>query len=418
MASPRCTATRLTRHASGHLGADSNPRNVHMTSGPLLDRITVLDLASVGPAARCSRILADYGATVIKVGPPPAKSAVQIEPPFFAYSAGRGMKRVRIDLKAPQGRTAFLRLAAGSDVLLESFRPGVMQRLGLGYDDVRQVNERIVYCSTSGYGQKGPHSQWAGHDLNYLAVGGFLHCGGRRADGGPPVPGATVADSAGGGMQAAIAILAALLRRASAGTGTYLDVAVAEGVLFFTSLYVDEYLATGALPGPGHDVLTGRYACYDTYEARDGKWLAVAAIEPAFFANLCRALDLEKWIPHQTDDARQDEIRAALRKAFARRDRDEWIVDLAPRDSCVAPVYSIPELVEDAQFGTRGLFVHARHETRGLFRQVGPVLAGAERTQVEYAVPDAAATDTEELLRAAGIDQAEIEEMREAGIVA
>ncbi len=154
------------------------------------------------------------------------------------------------------------------------------------------MNPRIVYCSTSGFGQDGPRSGWAGHDLDYLAVGGYLAATGPRADGGPPVPGATIADAAGGGMHAALAVCAALVGRATTGEGTFLDVSVADGVLWLMSLAVDEHLATGTEPGPGHDVLTGRYACYDTYRAADGKWLAVAAIEAKFFANLCRALGL------------------------------------------------------------------------------------------------------------------------------
>jgi alpha-methylacyl-CoA racemase len=224
----------------------------------LLEGVTVLDLASVGPAARASRWLADYGATVVKVGPVPAREGVQIVPVFFAYSAHRGMKRALLDLKAPEGRDAFLRLAAGADVVIESFRPGVVDRLGIGYDDVRARNRGIVYCSTTGFGQRGPHAQWAGHDLDYLAVGGFLDCSGRGADGRPPIPGATVADSAGGGMHAVMAILAALVRRNTDGEGACLDVSVADGVLALMALQVDEFLATGATPGPGHGILTGR----------------------------------------------------------------------------------------------------------------------------------------------------------------
>ena len=384
----------------------------------LLDGFTVLDLSSVGPASRCSRILADYGATVIKVLPPPRQSAVQIQPPFFAYSANRGLKRVHIDLKAADGTAAFLRLAAAAEVVIESFRPGVVDRLGIGYEAVRRVNERIVYCSTSGYGQTGPRAQWAGHDLNYLAVGGLLHCAGRRSDGGPAIPGATVADSAGGGLHAVIAILAALLRRSVAGQGAYLDVSVAEGVLFLTSLYIDQHLATGEEPGPGHDILTGRYACYDVYQARDAKWLAVGIVEPAFFANLCTALGLEQWIPYQTDDARQDEIRAALRTAFARRDRDDWVAELAPRNTCVAPVYSIPELLRDPQFLSRKVWIDATHVQRGGFRQVGPILAGMDRSQSKTVLPDSATTDTDELLLGVGVTEPQIAQLRRDGVVA
>jgi alpha-methylacyl-CoA racemase len=185
----------------------------------LLDGITVLDLASVGPAVRASGWLADYGASVIKVGPVPRDASTQITPKPHYYSGGRGTRTVQLDLKADAGRETFLRLAESADVVIESFRPGVVARLGIGYDDVKGRNPRIVYCSTSGYGQSGPRAQWAGHDLNYLAVSGFLATGERGLDDKPMVPGATVADSAGGGLQAVAAILAALVARSRTGEG-------------------------------------------------------------------------------------------------------------------------------------------------------------------------------------------------------
>jgi len=383
-----------------------------------LDGLVVLDFSTVGPAARCSRILADYGADVVKIGAPPRRSGVQIEPAHWAYSGRRGMQQVRLDLKAPEGRAAFLKLAERADVVIESYRPGVAERLGVGYEAVRARNERIVYCSTSGYGQDGPAARFAGHDLNYLAVGGYLACSGRRADGGPPLPGATVADSAAGGMHAAVAILAALQRRASTGQGSYLDVSVAEGVLSLMSLYVDEHLATGAEPGPGHDVLTGRYAFYDTYPTRDGRWLAVGAIEPAFFANLCKALGLEKWIPHQHDDALQDEIRADLRAAFLGRDRDDWVEELAPADTCVSAVYDVAEIERDPQFRARGVFGEARSAAHGSFRQLAPVLAGTVRSDGAVALPDPSRTETDALLLEAGYSTDELRTLRESGVIA
>src|SRR3954464_6615255 len=169
----------------------------------LLDGVTVLDLASVGPAARASRWLADYGARVVKVGPMPSKADAQITPPAHAYSAGRGTERIRLDLKNDAGRETFLRLAKHADVVIESVRPGVVGRLGIGFDDVKGRNPRIVYCSTTGYGQSGPGSRGAGHDLNSLAVSGYLSATERGAGGKPPVPGATIADSARGGAAAA-----------------------------------------------------------------------------------------------------------------------------------------------------------------------------------------------------------------------
>jgi alpha-methylacyl-CoA racemase len=384
----------------------------------MLEGVTVLDFSTVGPAARCSRILADYGATLVKIGAPPAKAGVQIEPVFYAYSGQRGAKRIRLDLKAAAGKQAFLKLAERADVVIESFRPGVVARLGVGYEDVKARNPGIVYCSTSGYGQDGPASQWAGHDVNYLAVGGYLDCTARRSDGGPPLPGATIADSAGGGMHAVIAILSALMRRQRTGEGAYLDVSVAEGVLWMMSLYVDQHLATGDEPGPGHDILTGRYACYDTYPARDGKWISVGAIEPAFYANLCKALDCEEWIAHQTDDDKQDEIRDAFRAAFAKRDRDAWVAELAPGNTCVAPVNSVAELARDPHFEARGAFGAATHPEHGSFRQMTPVLAGQQRGNEPATIRAASESDAEALLGAAGFSADDIEKLRSEGVIA
>jgi alpha-methylacyl-CoA racemase len=379
---------------------------------------TVLDFSTVGPAARCTRILADYGATLVKIGAPPRQGGVQIEPPFFAYGGGRGTQRVRLDLKAPSGRTAFLRLAEGADVVIESFRPGVVRRLGIDYEAVRAVNPRIVYCSTSGYGQQGPASSWAGHDLNYLAMGGFLACSEPAQGGGPPLPGATIADGAAGGMHAAIAVLAALLRRAQTGEGGYLDVAVADGVLALMALAIDEHLATGADVGPGHDILSGRYACYGVYRCRDGRWLAVAAIEPAFYANLCRALGLEAWIPRQSEDAAQAELRAAFAAAFAAKDRDEWVAKLAAADTCVAPVYGVAELVREPHFAARGAFVEARRPDGGRFRQLAPLLAGCEPLRGPVELPDPARTDTDVLLQSAGYSAEDVAALRSEGVIA
>lgn len=389
-----------------------------MPTPGLLDGVIVLDLASVGPAARTSRWLADYGAGVVKVGPTPKQGAVQITPPFYAYAGHRDMRRALFDLKAAAGRDAFLRVATGADVVIESFRPGVVERLGIGYDAVATVKPDVVYCSTTGYGQEGPYSQWAGHDLNYLALGGYLDCSGRDAEGGPALPGATIGDGAGGGMHAVIAILAALVHRAATGEGSYLDVSVADGVLSLMSLHLDEYLATGAVPAPRHDLLTGRYACYDVYAARDGRWLAVGAIEPQFFANLCRALGCERWIDHQDDDAVQDEIRTAFRAAFATRDRDEWVATLGPANTCVSPVASVPEVVDDPHFAARHSFSDAHDRDHGPFRQLGRVLAGMRRDGPPVELRPGTMTDTGELLRGAGLDDSEVAALLDEGVVA
>jgi alpha-methylacyl-CoA racemase len=381
-----------------------------------LSGVTVLDLSAVGPASRCTALLRDLGATVVKVAPPAGSD--RVEPAYHAYGGGRRMKRVRIDLRSDAGRDVFLRLVQGADVVVESYRPGVADRLGIGYEACRKENDAIVYAAVTGYGADGPYAAWAGHDLDYLAVGGFLATQGRRQDGGPAIPGSTVADSAGGGMQAALAITAALVKRARTGEGQFLDVSTADGVVWLMSLFVDEYLATGTEAGPGSNLLTGRYACYDLYPARDGKWLAVGAIESRFFANLCRELGHEDLAAAQFDDDRQDEIRAAFREGFAARDRDEWVAELAPKDTCVAPVLSIAEVVDDPHLRARGVFAKAQHPDHGAFDQVAPVVPGSEGGDHLVELPKGGATDVQELLMGAGLERKEIEQLIADSVVA
>jgi alpha-methylacyl-CoA racemase len=377
--------------------------------GPL-SGVSVLDHSTVGPASRCTALLADLGASVVKVGP---VGGDRWEAPWYAYGAGRETVRARFDLKHEGARDAYLALAGTSDVVVESFRPGVADRLGIGFEPTRERNLAVVYCATTGYGAMGPYKDRAGHDLNYLAVGGFLATQGTRADGGPALPGATVADSAGGGMQAAIAILAALLRARATGEGTFLDVSTTDGVLSLTSLNVEQYLATAEEPGPGSTLLTGKYACYDVYEARDGRWLAVGAIEPRFFANLCAALGVPELAEHQMDDARQDELRAALQLAFAKRDRDDWVAELADTDTCVSPVLSIAEVSADEHLRARGLFATVRG-SRGRVEQVAPTVAGAERAR-EY--QEGGEVRTAELLARAGVAKDHIDGLLKEGAI-
>jgi alpha-methylacyl-CoA racemase len=381
----------------------------------LLDGITVLDLASVGPAVRASGWLADYGAAVVKVGPVPRDAATQISPKAHYYSGGRGTRTIQLDLKSGAGRETFLRLAESADVVIESFRPGVVGRLGIGYDDVKSRNPRIVYCSTSGYGQTGPRAQWAGHDLNYLAVSGFLATGERGPDDKPMVPGATIADSAGGGLQAVAAILAALVARERTGEGSYLDVAVADGMLALMSLQVDDVLATGAPQPPKSAPLSGSFACYDTYRCGDGGWVAVAAIEPKFWANLCNALGTPGCVDGQMDPAAQDFIRAAIAAAFRTKTRDEWVELLAGADTCVSPVLDATEVAADPAVAARSAIATAHPASGSAFPQLAPLLAGADRA-ASYHLPDRSATDTDAVLAECGLSPEEIETLRNDGV--
>ncbi len=387
------------------------------TEGHLLEGVMVLNLGPVGPAARAARALADYGAKVVQITPVSKKGALQTKPVYHTYAAGRDFERMRIDLKAEEGRETLLRLSEKADVLIESFRPGVVRRLGIDWETLHARSPRVVYCSTSGYGQNGPASGWAGHDLNYLAMSGFLACSEPRADGGPPIPGATVADSAGGGLHAALAIMAALVKRGTSGQGSFLDVSAAEGALSLMALSIDQYLAEGEVAGSRKVLLTGRYAFYDLYETRDRKWLSVAAIEPHFFRNLCDRLGHPEYRDEQYNEDRQDEIRETFKAAFLSRTRDEWVDNLASNDTCVAPVLTIPEVTEDAHWRARGVFSEAEHPARGVFEQVSPILAGGIRAHPRHHVRTGDDTDSARLLEQSGFSRAEISKLIEDGAV-
>lgn len=380
-----------------------------------LEGLTILDFAGVGPAARASRILADYGMNVIKVAPVAAKRAKQIIPVYHAYGASRGMQKIRVDLKSEEGKEAIYKLAASVDVIMESYRPGVADRLGVGYEDIKKINPAIVYCSTSGYGQEGPYAQWAGHDINYLALGGFLACSGRDSEGRPAIPGATVADSAGGGMHAVIAIISALLNRFRKGEGAYLDVAVIDGVLSLMSLYLDQYTATGVQTKPNEAVLTGAYSWYGVYKTKDGGAISVGAIEPCFFKNLCRLMELEQFTESQYDHSLQEEMKAAFQEKFMTRERDYWTGLLAAQNTCVAPVLSIAEVVEDKHLQSRNTFMKANDPSEGEFMQLAPILAGCERHQAVQLVQAWGETNTDVVLEAAGFSEEEITRLKDSG---
>jgi alpha-methylacyl-CoA racemase len=383
---------------------------------------TLLDFSTAGPGPRCTRLLADYGVRVIKIRPP-AGGTRMIATPWYTYSANRGIRQIHVDLKQEAGRRLVHRMLERADVLLESYRPGVAARLGLGYEEVRATNEGIVYCSVSGYGQQGPYAQWPAHDLNWLALGGFLPGGSRREDGGPALPGAVVADAA-GGYSAAVAVLAALVRKAGTGEGAYLDVSVVDSVLRVMQAVFDAGLADESLSGEQGangasgppDLLTGGSACYDVYQAADGRWLAVAAIEPHFWAALCSQLGLPHRIADQHNPALQDVLREELRTAFAARPTGEWLAVLGPA-ACVTPVNSPAETLLDPHLNARPLTVDVLVGGRTV-RQLAPRLAVPDPPDLgKQPAGPTSDTEADTVLQELGIDLDEIAELRRAAVI-
>lgn len=398
---------------------DDAKSRVHLmerqTGEGALTSFSVLDLGTLGPGARASRVLADYGATVVRVDPPRRLSAVEL--PHYAYGGMRGINRLRVDMKHEEGRLVVLDIAASVDVVVEGFRPGVANRLGVGYEAIAAARPSVIYCAASGYGQTGPYANWVGHDINYLGVAGYLSSSGRSELDVPALPGATIADAAGGGLHAAMAIMAALLRRSTTGSGAYLDVAATDGVLGLMAMNVDEYLATGAVPGPGHGVLTGRFACYGVYECADEKFIALGAIESKFFANLCRELGLSEWADKQYDDDAQPSLTKVLRATFAQRPRDEWVMLLAAAETCVSPVLSVDELASDPQITARRALVEAMSPSRGAFTQTGPVWAGCLAPVEPILLAEEGPSTAMSLLLDLNYSQSQIDDLMARGIV-
>jgi crotonobetainyl-CoA:carnitine CoA-transferase CaiB-like acyl-CoA transferase len=301
--------------------------------------ITVLDLTRLLPGATATQYFADHGANVIKLEQPGIGDYARSMDSELFRATNAGKKSVTIDLKKAGGCNLLLRLAESADVLIESFRPGVMARLGIDYEALSRRNPRLIYASLTGYGQSGPHAMLAGHDINYLALGGVL---GLNL---PVIPGVQIADIAGGAMQAVIEILRALLERNATGQGCYLDISMLAGVQRLLTIPLTAWRSSGREPEAGRELLSGKYACYNLYQANDGRWLAVGALEPKFWAELCRCIGCEDLVDLQfaggDDQLRVKEFVAAI---FRTRTAAEWFELLRDTDCCVTPVLKVSEV--------------------------------------------------------------------------
>lgn len=375
--------------------------------------IRVLDLTRLLPGPFCSLLLADMGADVIRVEQPGSGDGMRQYPPLrdgqsVAFNAvNRNKRSITLNLKAPRGRALFLSLVGRADCVLEGNRPGVMDRLGLGWPVLRERNPRLVLCSISGYGQDGPWAGRAGHDLNYLATNGILSLSAQRG-GAPHPPPVQVADLGGGAQAAATSILAALLDVARGGEGSWLDVAMTDATLGWISTPLAETEATGPVAHDEHR-LTGRYACYAVYACADGRYLSVAALEVKFFATLCRELGRPELIPLHLDRERQDELRAELASIFRTRDRDDWGAALGP-DTCCEPVLEVWEVPAHPHVRARELI-----RDRATGREVAPPVPMGEGWR--RADPPRLGEHTGEVLSEVGVDPDTLRELTAAGVI-
>lgn len=382
-----------------------------------LDSIRVLDLTRLLPGPYATQLLRDMGAEIIKIEDTGGGDYARHMPPTTDRGVGgvfdavnRGKKSVGLDLKTDDGRELFYRLLDDADVVIESFRPGVAERLGIDYDTVRERNPSVVYCSLSGYGQTGPLADQAGHDLNYIGRAGLLDMTRADEDARPAMPGYQVADMS-GGLFAAFAIVGGLCsRELGDGTGEYVDVGMADVVLSFS-----QGLATEALsdknPRPGETPLTGEFPWYNVYETADGKYVTLAALEPKFWQAFCDAIDREDLLSeHMTGDpAARQALREELEAIFGERTREEWVEALGDVDATVDGVYTPGEAVESAQFRERVV------RTGDAPPRVG-FPAACDLPRNDESIPDHG-EHTDELLREAGYEEQAIEQLREAGAI-
>lgn len=354
--------------------------------------------------------LADMGADVIKIEDKEAGDYARAMSALFRL-VNRNKRAIRLDLKRPQGREVFLRLAKDAEVLVEGFRPGVMAKLGLGYDALAEINPRIVYCSITGYGQDGPYADRPGHDINYLGYAGVGDQIGTQE--APVVPNFQIADLLGGALTPAMGILAALIDARSCGRGRHVDVAMTDAVLAHAVLPLLGFLERGKTPVRGTSMLDGGLPCYNLYRARDGRYMAVGALERKFWEALCDILgcpELKGKHLVYGDDARPVKERVAA--IFATRPQREWSEVFASADCCVSPVLTIDETLADEQVRSRGMVVAQGGQT-----QFAPPVRFSE---FEFAISRVApepGEHTDEILREAGYDKAQIDALRGSGAI-
>jgi crotonobetainyl-CoA:carnitine CoA-transferase CaiB-like acyl-CoA transferase len=377
-----------------------------------LEGIRVLDLSRLFPGPYCSMILADLGAEVLRIedrrfeGEGPGMPTVM-----------RNKRHMTLNLKHPRGLEIFFQMAREADVILEGFRPGVTDRLGIGYAKMKQVNERLIYCSVTGYGQDGPYKNMVGHDINYLSYGGVLGLTGEPGR-KPVIPPIQVADMAAGGMYAAIGILAALVVRQTTGKGQYIDISMMDGIVAMLPFPASLLWGLGNTPRRGDMLLSGRFPCYSVYETKDGEYISIGALEPRFWVELCRKLGREDYIPLQFDEGeKRGEVFRFLEKTFKEKTRDEWMEDLKDLDVCIGKVLHLDETFKDPQVVQRRMVTEFVDPKKGKMKLLSSPVKLSETPPDIRRRPAEFGEHTEEVLKELGFKEEEIRRMKREGVV-
>jgi alpha-methylacyl-CoA racemase len=394
----------------------------------------VLDLSRLLPGGFCSLLLADFGAEVLKVEDTGMGDYIRWSPPYYEgahdtaksalfLSLNRNKRSIRLDLKSEGGREALLRLVREHDVVLESFRPGVLERLGVGYERMREENPGIVYCAISGYGQDGPKRNASGHDMNYLGLIGLLGLTGEFA-GEPTQAAGQIADLGGGALMAAFGIMAALRERdggpgnPGSGEGQLVDVSMADGALSWLAMVAGAYFADGNVPHRGELPLAGSLICYRPYECEDG-WVSLGALEPKFWQAWCRGVDREDLVAAQFERA-GTEAHEQVKQIFLSRTRVQWEQFASKHDCCLELVLELDEALDSELVRAREMVVEIEQPGAGQpVRQLGiPVKLTRTPGQHGRLPGPALGEHTEEVLLGAGYSQAEVDELLQSGAAA
>lgn len=387
-----------------------------------LESMRVLDLTRLLPGPYCTMLLADFGAEVIKVEAPGTGDYARWSEPLIDgdsarfHSLNRNKKSVVLNLKAAEGKEVFLKMAEDADVVIESFRPGVMDRLGLGYHTLKQMNPKLVYCALTGYGQQGPYADKPGHDINYLSYSGLLDLQGAQ-DGRPVVPAAQIADLGGGALPAALGIMFALFQREKSGKGQFVDIAMLDGVVSWLQSVLPDYLAGEKLPKRGEPELSGGKACYSVYETQDGRYLSVGALEPKFWQAFCTTIGKEDLITKQNASLRvQNHMKADIQDVISERSLSDWIQRFSGIDACVAPVNNFAEMSQDPQILAREMVQTTEQPLRGARRQIGHSIKLSETPgHIRSHAPELG-EHTMEMLQDLGFSEDQIEQLKEKDI--
>jgi crotonobetainyl-CoA:carnitine CoA-transferase CaiB-like acyl-CoA transferase len=385
-------------------------------SGPL-EGVRVLDLSRLLPGAFATALLGDLGAEVIKVEQPGVGDPMRAYEPkigeasSFTWITDRNKRSIVVDLRDPRGVDVVLRVAASCDLAVEGFRPGVADRLGVGYDALHAANPAIVLCSLSGFGADGPVAQDAAHDINYISRAGILSVNG--IDGRLAIPGVQLGDLA-GALHGVAGLLAALYAAERTGAGDHVDVGLADGAFALHSAQLGPHFATGEVPGAGDGMLTGAFPCYQVYTCADGLLLAVGALEPHFFVNLCAAVGRPDLAATHSDPS----ALPAWRALFAARPRARWLELLEGADACTGLVNDVAAAVADPQLRHREMIVELEHPTAGPHLQIGTPIKLRERPGGVQRPAPALGADTVAVLTEAGLTPSYVDDLLAAGVVA